>query len=324
MMKDMTSRQRWDELLASIAGLLPAGSASVLIDGDGEQPGLFASRLAVALQEAGRPCLRLPGSGPRGAITLADGARWRQERSWDVVIWLRTRPGDGETGADIVVDLHDPSWPVIRRVAAALADRGPWYVTETRAFFANRAATWDARFGDDLPAYAAAISQARIRYGGVVLDMGCGTGRALPALRQAVGPDGKVIAIDLTPQMLQHARGRAGATDTALILGDGRSLPLADASADAVFAAGLLMHLPDVGTGLREFARITRPGGLLILFHPTGRAALAARHGRTLTPGEPLDAIPLRRSTQASGWELTTYDDAGHRFLAIAVRCPLR
>jgi hypothetical protein len=81
-----------------------------------------------------------------------------------VVIWLRTPRGpgrppgaDGEAGADIVIDLHDPCWPVIRRVAAPLADRGPWYLTETRAFFTCRAATWDAKSGDDLPADAALI-----------------------------------------------------------------------------------------------------------------------------------------------------------------------
>lgn len=196
------------------------------------------------------------------------------------------------------------------------------YIAETRAFFAARAATWDTKFGDDLPAYTAAITEARIPRSGVVLDVGCGTGRALPALRQAVGSGGKVIAIDLTPEMLHQARARASAARSRLLLADARDLPLADASADAIFAAGLIMHLPDADAGLRQLARITKPSGLLILFHPSGRAALAARHGRALTPGEPLDQAPLRRSARAAGWDLTTYDDAEHRFLAIASRRP--
>jgi len=63
------------------------------------------------------------------------------------------------------------------------------------------------------------------------------------------------------------------------------------------------------------------PGGLLIfLFHPSGRAALAARHGRTLEPDEPLAVSQLQRSTRNTGWCLTTCDDAEHRFLAIATR----
>jgi ubiquinone/menaquinone biosynthesis C-methylase UbiE len=195
------------------------------------------------------------------------------------------------------------------------------YIAETQAFFASRAATWDTRFGDDMPAYTAAVAKAGIRHGGVAIDVGCGTGRALPALRQAVGPDGAVIAADLTPEMLAQARPQAAAARAALVLADARRLPFADGSADAFFAAGLVNHLPDPQAGLGELARVTRRDGLLILFHPTGRAALAARHGRTLTQDEPLSSGPLARSTLAAGWRLTVYDDATDHFFALAVRC---
>jgi SAM-dependent methyltransferase len=194
------------------------------------------------------------------------------------------------------------------------------YVADTRAFFGSRAATWDAKFGDDLPAYRAAVAEAGIRRGGVAVDVGCGTGRALPPLREAVGPEGSVIAVDLTPEMLAAACPRSITARAALILADARSLPFADASADAIFAAGLVNHLPDSGAGLRELARVTRPGGLLVLFHPSGRAALAARHGRVLSPGELLAEGTLRRCTAATGWQLTAYDDAPHRFFALAQR----
>ena len=194
------------------------------------------------------------------------------------------------------------------------------YIAETRAFFGCRAATWDTKFGDDLPAYRAAVAEAGIRRGGVAIDVGCGTGRALPPRREAGGPEGAVIAIDLTPEMLAAARPKSVTAKAALILGDARALPFADASADAIFAAGLVHHLPDSGAGLRELARITRPGGLLVLFHPSGRAALAARHGRVLSPDELLEEGVLRRCTAAAGWQLTAYDDAPQRFFARAER----
>jgi SAM-dependent methyltransferase len=197
------------------------------------------------------------------------------------------------------------------------------YLTRTREFFASRAATWDTKFGNDLPAYTAAIAEAGLRSGGVVIDVGCGTGRALPPLRAAVGPDGSVIALDLTPEMLAAARPASQAASATLVLADARSLPFADASADAIFAAGLVHHLPDPEAGLRELARVTRPGGLLVLFHPSGRAALAARHGRVLSPDEPLEEGPLRRLTAAAGWALTVYDDAPSRFFAVATRTPV-
>ena len=197
---------------------------------------------------------------------------------------------------------------------------GERYVAQTQAFFACRAATWDTKFGDDLPAYRAAVAEAGIRSGGVAIDVGCGTGRALPPLREAVGPGGSVIAVDLTPEMLAAAGPKSSAAGAALILADARALPFADASVDAIFAAGLVNHLPDEVAGLRELARVARPGGVLVLFHPSGRAALAARHGRALAADEPLAEGALRRSTAASGWRLTAYDDASERFFAVAER----
>ncbi|MFZ2045652.1 MAG: hypothetical protein WAV12_16795, partial [Trebonia sp.] len=58
----------------------------------------------------------------------------------------------------------------------------------------------------------------------------------------------------------------------------------------------------------------------LVLFHPSGRAALATRHGRTLTQDEPLSAGPLTRLTLATGWRLAAYDDAADHFFALAIR----
>jgi hypothetical protein len=57
-----------------------------------------------------------------------------------------------------------------------------------------------------------------------------------------------------------------------------------------------------------------------VLFHPSGRAALAARHGRPLGPDEPLSPGPLRRLAGDTGWRLVSYDDAADRFFAVAIR----
>ncbi|MEO3925672.1 class I SAM-dependent methyltransferase [Micromonosporaceae bacterium B7E4] len=334
--------RRWAEVLDHLAAALPAGAATVLVDG-GPLAGVVADRLADTLSAAGRPCARLTDTTPLAdedtwwagrspeTVALADGSRWRARPPtgrWDVVVRLRTRPAesggpaaDGESG-DIVVDLRDPTWPVIRQLADRLAPVQRWYVGEARAFFGVRAATWDAKFGDDLPGYAAAVAEARLPAGAVAVDVGCGTGRALSALRRAVGPAGTVIGLDLTPQMVTAAATRGRDAAAALLIGDARHLPFGDATADVIFAAGLLTHLPDPVAGLGELARVTRPGGRLVLFHPSGRAALAARHGRTLRPDEPLAEDPLRRSARRAGWQLSSYDDAAHRFLATAVRQP--
>src|ERR1700722_5625250 len=221
--------------------------------------------------------------------------------------------------------LHDGVMPTDGGYASELSNTGhaPIHdrsLTEPRAFFARRAATRDAKFGDDLPAYCAAVAEAGIRRGGVVIDVGCGTGRALPPLREAVGPAGTVIAMDVTPEMLAAARPAIRLAGASVLIADARTLPFADGSADAIFAAGLVNHLPDTEAGLRGLARVTRQGGQLVLFHPSGRAALAARHGHALSPAAPPSEGPLRRFTAAAGWELTAYDDAPHRFFAVAER----
>ncbi|GAA4787531.1 class I SAM-dependent methyltransferase [Streptomyces ziwulingensis] len=192
--------------------------------------------------------------------------------------------------------------------------------TRVQEFFAARAADWDSRFPDDAPAYAAAVAALNLRQGDRVLDAGCGTGRALTPLRAAVGPAGVVMGADLTSAMLQAAVRAGRDRDGRLLRTDVAALPLRSASLDAVFAAGLVAHLPEPGTNLRELARVVRVGGLLALFHPLGRATLAARQGRRLTPDD-LRAEPnLRPLLAGSGWRMTSYVDEDDRFLALAVR----
>ena len=194
--------------------------------------------------------------------------------------------------------------------------------TRVQEFFTARAAHWDARFPDDGPVHAAAVAELGLREGDRVLDAGCGTGRALPPLRDAVGPSGVVLGVDLTPAMLEAAtragRDRAGQ----LLLADVARLPLRTRSLDAVFAAGLIAHLPSPRENLRELARVVRPGGTLALFHPIGRAALAAHQGRQITRDDLRAEANLDPLLSGSSWRLTSYLDEDSRFLALAVRLP--
>jgi ubiquinone/menaquinone biosynthesis C-methylase UbiE len=192
--------------------------------------------------------------------------------------------------------------------------------THVQEFFSARAAGWDSRFPDDGPAYAAAVAELGLREGDRVLDAGCGTGRALPPLRTAVGPSGVVLGADLTPAMLDEAVRAGRGRDGRLLLADVAALPLRSGSLDAVFGAGLISHLPRPAANLRELARVVRPGGVLALFHPIGRAALAARQGRQITP-EDLRAQPnLLPLLAGSGWRMISYVDEDDRFLALAAR----
>ncbi|MFE2373795.1 class I SAM-dependent methyltransferase [Streptomyces sp. NPDC059398] len=192
--------------------------------------------------------------------------------------------------------------------------------THVQEFFGARAADWDSRFPDDGPAYAAAVADMGLRPGDAVLDAGCGTGRALPALREAVGAAGVVIGADLTPGMLEAAVKAGRHRDAQLLLTDAARLPVLTESLDAVFASGLIAHLPHPEDGARELARTVKPGGRLALFHPIGRAALAARQKRRLSEDDLRGERRLRALLAASGWRMTSYTDEPDRFLALAVR----
>jgi hypothetical protein len=69
-----------------------------------------------------------------------------------------------------------------------------------------------------------------------------------------------------------------------------------------------------------ELARVVAAGRRLALFHPVGRAVLAACHGRTLDAGDTLDPGVLPRVLDRSGWKVASIDDGPNRYLALASR----
>jgi len=200
------------------------------------------------------------------------------------------------------------------------ASPSPSDLGHTRDFFGPRASGWDEKFPDDGPVYAAAVTAMGPLTGGVVLDAGCGTARAVEPLREAVGPGGLVIGADATPEMLAAAVKAGRASRAALVLSDTAQLPLPDGTVHGVFAAGLLPHVPDAVAALRELARVTRPGGCLAIFHPIGRSALAARHGRELSPDDVLDPANLGPALEAAGWVAESVEDSDARYLVLARR----
>jgi hypothetical protein len=247
---------RWTQVLRHLAAALSPGPRLVVVDGN-DRIDWFADRLTEAVAATGHNCLRVTdGHVPvdadplLGTQTIVVAARHQmpsESPPGAVLIWLRTASVEARDSsehlAQIVLDLVDPFWPVVRRLDESLADRDRWFLSETQAFFAVRAATWDKKFGDDMPAYAAAVAETEIPSGAVAVDVGCGTGRALPALRSAVGPTGTVLGVDATVEMLQNALGLGRAEHGHLVLADARRLPLPCSAVDVVFAAGLIGHV---------------------------------------------------------------------------------
>lgn len=98
-----------------------------------------------------------------------------------------------------------------------------------------------------------------------IAEIGCGPGQALGELAAAVGAKGQAIGLDYAQGMVGEARRRLGGRDAALLRGDGRRLPLASGSCDAVFLSFTLelFNLEDQHRLLGEIRRVLREAGRL-------------------------------------------------------------
>ena len=121
----------------------------------------------------------------------------------------------------------------------------------------------DPRFA---PVVEGVIGRAGLRQGDRVLDLGTGTGTVATQAERAVGPEGHVVAIDISPEMLALAAQRAQRDGLSYELKEGRAeaIPAGDGEFDAVVASLSLMYVIDRAAASREIARVLRPGGRLV------------------------------------------------------------
>jgi arsenite methyltransferase len=99
-----------------------------------------------------------------------------------------------------------------------------------------------------------------------VLDLGCGAGFDTPLAAQMVGPNGKVIGVDVTPQMIVKPRNNAeslGLMNVEFVLGEIEDVPMPDASVDLVISNGVFNLCPDKPRVLSEVFQVLKPGGRL-------------------------------------------------------------
>jgi SAM-dependent methyltransferase len=130
------------------------------------------------------------------------------------------------------------------------------------------AAGWNAHTAD-IRAWLQQPTEAMCRMAGVtagshVLDIAAGAGDQTLAIAEQVGPDGRVLATDLSPALVALIRdnaARAGFAQVRARVADGEDLGVPEASFDAAVCRLGLMFFPDPLRGLREMHRALRPGG---------------------------------------------------------------
>ena len=105
---------------------------------------------------------------------------------------------------------------------------------------------------------------ADLRPGDTVVDLGSGGGIDCFLAAQRVGAEGRVIGVDMTPEMIERARANAaklGAANVEFRLGQIEALPVQDGTADAIISNCVINLAPDKPKVFREILRVLKPGG---------------------------------------------------------------
>lgn len=114
----------------------------------------------------------------------------------------------------------------------------------------------------------APIEAAALRPGETVVDLGSGTGLDAFLAADRVGPVGRAIGVDMTPEMIAQARANAvrlGVANVEFRLGEIEHLPLPDGCADVLISNCVINLLPDKRPAFSEAFRVLRPGGRLVV-----------------------------------------------------------
>ncbi len=123
-------------------------------------------------------------------------------------------------------------------------------------------------FGFDIPAWREeAVRALDLKRGDTVVDVGCGTGLNFPLLQEAIGPEGRIVGVDLSAAMLDQARGRVaekGWQNVELICGDAAQFVFPP-GVDGVLSTFALILVPECGQVVRNACQALGPGRRLVV-----------------------------------------------------------
>jgi demethylmenaquinone methyltransferase/2-methoxy-6-polyprenyl-1,4-benzoquinol methylase len=193
------------------------------------------------------------------------------------------------------------------------------------AFFDGISELWD---GWDDQAEVARKLSAGLQALGVgaeetVVDVGCGTGNLTRALVGRLSPAGRVHAVDISPRMIERARGKVPDPRVSWHVEDARRLSIADPRANRVLCCSVWPHFDERHEVARELQRILKPGGALHVWHLLPRERINEIHAGA---GESVRADVLEPASQtaellaAVGFSIVTASESEAGYLVTAVK----
>jgi ubiquinone/menaquinone biosynthesis C-methylase UbiE len=193
-------------------------------------------------------------------------------------------------------------------------------------FNSQVAAEWAATeyTPDELGKIDRMLSTAGLRPGMMVLEPGSGTGRLTEILSERVGSNGRVLALDISPRMVEASRKRLeGRTNVAVLCNRLEDLHLRPAELDLVICHQVFPHFDDKLAALQHMASALKPTGKLMIFHFIASSIINDRH-RKAHPSVLNDMMPgpdeMERLMASVGLEVDLLSDDDEGYLLRAIR----
>jgi len=179
-----------------------------------------------------------------------------------------------------------------------------------REFFNQLASEWDDRYGrkETAERVRRVVSRFALKEGAVILDVGSGTGATLPRLLEAAGRRGLVCALDYAEEMVRRGRRKfLGKGPIGFQVAAAEFLPYRSGRFDHVVCFGVFPHLDNREAALREFRRVLKSNGTLIIAHALSSDEIRSHHGKA--PPVRHDRLPERdemiRLLEGEGFSVT-------------------
>jgi len=150
-----------------------------------------------------------------------------------------------------------------------------------KEYFDEYAHRWDELYHQqNSEQLEALIKRFEIQKGDWILDVGTGTGILISYLTRLIGTQGRVFALDFSPEMLSKAKSKAGDRAVTFVHSTVERIPLREETFDRVICFASFPHFEDQPRALREMSRVLKKGGKLFIAHLLSSQEIREHHFR--------------------------------------------
>ena len=171
--------------------------------------------------------------------------------------------------------------------------------------------------------FAAGFDAIGVNPDETVLDVGCGTGNLTSALLARLSANGRIVAVDISPRMIEVARDKVRDERVAWHAVDASRLPLSAGHCDRVFCFSVWPHFEDPGAAAIEFRRVLKPGGQLHIWHLISRARVNEIHATAdaaVNQDRLLPAEEVAATLSRLGFQIASVADTAEHYLVTAIK----